>query len=392
VTEPTGTSQIESLLEAFSRRFGPGPAARIYRGPGRVNLIGEHTDYSAGFVLPAALQLACFVATAPNPEGRLRVFSEDLNQSREWGIEAVGSLRPAGDWGDYVAGVAGQLVRSGFDLEPANLLIRSTVPVGAGLSSSAALETSIALALLGGRPIERLELVRLCRRAENEFVGMPCGIMDQYISVFGREGAAVRIDCRSLEHEVVCLPGDLEIVAVNSMVKHELGQSAYRDRVRECKEAVEAIRQVYPKVESLRDVSPALFDETAARIPEIPRKRARHVVGENQRVARFMGAAARGDVAEMGALFVASHRSLEHDFEVSCEELDFLVEAALASPAVLGARMTGGGFGGCTVNLLRPGHGAEFARGVTEAYQRGFGITPDVILCRPSAGAGEVLP
>ncbi len=378
------------MKDAFARVFGPADGVRVFRGPGRVNLIGEHTDYNLGFVLPMALDMACFVAAAPNGGDTLRVYSEDMKQSREWPVAALPTLEPAHDWGDYVAGVAQQLVRAGYAVAPSNLLIHSTVPVGSGLSSSAALETSTALALLAGRPMDKLELVKLCRRAENEFVGMPCGIMDQYISVFGREGAAVKIDCRSLEHGVAQLPPEIAIVAVNTMVKHELGQSAYRDRVRECKEAVEVIRRMRPDVASLRDVDVAMFEIAADDIPPVPRKRARHVVTEDARVEAFMEASNRGDLEDMGALFVASHRSLQYDYEVSCEELDFLVDTALGLSGVMGARMTGGGFGGCTVNLVRPEEVAKFSERITEAYRQKFGITPSIYPCRPSAGADEV--
>ncbi len=378
------------MRDAFARIYGAADGVRVFRGPGRVNLIGEHTDYNLGFVLPMALDLACFVAAAPNGGNTLRVYSEDRKESREWAVADLPSLKPAHDWGDYVAGVAQQLVRAGYEVAPVNLLIHSTVPVGSGLSSSAALETSTALALLSGRSMEPLELVKLCRRAENEFVGMPCGIMDQYISVFGREGAAVKIDCRSLGHQVVRLPREIAIVAVNTMVKHELGQSAYRDRVRECKEAVEVIRTIRPDVASLRDVDVGTFEIAAEQIPPAPRKRARHVVTEDARVEAFMAASNRGDLEQMGALFVASHRSLQHDYEVSCEELDFLVDTALGLPGVLGARMTGGGFGGCTVNLVRPRNLEEFSTRITESYKAKFGITPSVYHCKPSAGAGEV--
>ena len=374
------------MREAFERVYGPAPDLRVFRGPGRVNLIGEHTDYNLGFVLPMALDMACCMAAAPGSDGLLRVRSEDLDQSREWDVADLGALQPAHDWGDYVAGVAQQLVRAGFAVAPTNLLIHSTVPVGSGLSSSAALETSTALALLAGRPLEKLELVKLCRRAENEFVGMPCGIMDQYISVFGRERAAVKIDCRSLEHEIVHLPEGVEILAVNTMVKHELGQSAYRNRVRECAEAVAAIGSV----ESLRDVDVAMFEAAAGRIQPPARQRARHVVTEDARVEAFMAASNAGDLKTMGQLFVASHRSLQHDYEVSCEELDFLVDTALGVPGVFGARMTGGGFGGCTVNLVAPEAVAAFEAGVREAYQARFGIVPQIYRCKPSAGACEV--
>jgi galactokinase len=374
------------VREAFEKVYGPAPGLRVFRGPGRVNLIGEHTDYNLGFVLPMALDMACFTAAAPGSDGKLRVRSQDLDQSREWAVADLAALQPAHDWGDYVAGVAQQLARAGFSVAPANLLVHSTVPVGSGLSSSAALETSTALALLSGRPMEKLELVKLCRRAENEFVGMPCGIMDQYISVFGRERAAVKIDCRSLGHDIVHLPEGLEILAVNTMVKHELGQSAYRNRVRECAEAVAAIGSV----ESLRDVDVPMFEAAAGRIEPLARRRARHVVAEDARVEAFMIASNAGDLKAMGELFVASHRSLQHDYEVSCEELDFLVDTAIAVPGVFGARMTGGGFGGCTVNLVAPEAVAAFEAAIREAYQARFGIVPQIYRCKPSAGACEI--
>ena len=377
-------------VERFAEVYGAGARTRIFRGPGRVNLIGEHTDYNLGFVLPMALDLACLVAAAPGDDGLLRVFSDNLGEARQWPLAAVPELKPARDWGDYIAGVAREVLRAGFAIEPVNLLIASTVPVGSGLSSSAALEVATALALLGDRKLDGLELARLCRRAENDFVGMPCGIMDQYVSVFGRDNSAVKIDCRSLEHETVALPAGAEILAVNSMVKHELGQSAYRNRVRECGEAVSSIRRRRPETASLRDVAAAEFASLASEIPEAPRQRARHVVTENQRVEDFIAASHRGDLAAMGELFVASHRSLQHDYEVSCEELDFLVDTALAIPGVLGARMTGGGFGGCTVNLVRPEAAGEFRTRIGAAYQDRFGLTPQIYLCRPSAGAGEI--
>jgi galactokinase len=378
------------VIEEFRSRFGTAGEVRVFRAPGRVNLIGEHTDYNLGFVLPIALDLATYVAAAPSGDGRVRPFSEDRNEQREWPAEQLATLPPAKDWSDYVLGVARELVRAGVQVEPQNLLIRSTVPEGSGLSSSAALEVSTALALLRGRDMDPRELAQLARRAEVEFVGMPCGIMDQYIAVFGQEHAAILIDCRSLESRAVRLPDNVEIVAVNSMVKHELGQSAYRERTQECAAAVELIRQAHPSVQSLRDVSIELFETVAPGLPELIRRRARHVVTENARVLDFIQASAEKDLSEMGGLFVESHRSLQHDYEVSCEELDYLVDRALEIPGVYGARMTGGGFGGCTVNLVTPGRVPQFAKEIREAYERRFTITPQVFVCRPSAGAGEV--
>jgi galactokinase len=281
---------------------------------------------------------------------------------------------------------------AGLEVPPSNLLIYSTVPVGSGLSSSAAIEVSVAKALLAGRRIEPLELAKLCRRAENNFVGMPCGIMDQYISVFGKEGAAVKIDCRSLASETVPLPSQAEFVAVNTMVKHELGASAYRNRVAECAAAVSAIRQKFPLVQSLRDVSSEMLAGFDGVMDPLCLRRARHVVSEDERVEAFVAASRAGDLDRMGDLLVASHRSLQHDYEVSCEELDFLVDTAMTLPGVYGARMTGGGFGGCTVNMVQPDATLKFQAAISHAYQGRFHLTPDIYPCRPSAGACELTP
>jgi galactokinase len=385
----------ESLVKAdFSKLYGSAEGMRVFRAPGRVNLIGEHTDYSFGFVLPVALDLATYIATAPSGvpsgPGKLRIYSEFRKEMREWSAAEISALTPARHWTDYPIGVAQELLSAGFAIEPANLLIRSTVPEGSGLSSSAALEVSTALALLAGRPIDPLGLARLCQRAERNFVGMPCGIMDQYISVFGREHSAVEIDCRSLGHRFVELPAGITFVAVNTMVKHALAGSAYRERVAECAAAVAGIRQKFPSVESLRDVSPEQLESVAHTLPEVVARRARHVVTEDARVGRFVDASARGDLALMGKLLVESHRSLQHDYEVSCAELDFLVDTALGIAGVFGSRMTGGGFGGCTVTMLRPDAVARFGDAVARAYQRRFQLTPQIYACRPSAGAGEV--
>jgi galactokinase len=378
------------MIDEFRRLYGSADGIRIFRAPGRVNLIGEHTDYNLGFVLPVALQMATFVATAPSPDGKLRLHSEGRQESAEWSISDIGTLRPRRQWTDYPIGVAQELINAGFAIEPHNMLIRSTVPEGSGLSSSAALEVSSALALLGDRQLDPLELARLCQRAERGFVGMPCGIMDQYISIFGREHAAICIDCRSLEHQVAPLPDGVTFLAVNTMVKHELASSAYKERTEQCAIAVEIIARQYPGTESLRDVTPEIFEKAEASLPPIIARRARHVVSEDARVGRFMEACAEGNVERMGELFEASHRSLQHDYEVSCDELDFLVDAALGLDGVYGARMTGGGFGGCTVNLIRPEAVAHFREEIHRLYHRRFGIAPHIYFCCPSSGAAEV--
>ena len=379
----------DQIVTAFQERFQTDVRPAIYRAPGRVNLIGEHTDYNLGYVFPIALDMACYTAIAPS-DGNLLVHSHDFEADFEIPVEEIAEARPSGDWSDYVLGVAQQLKRQGVPISGADVYVWSTVPLGSGLSSSAALEISTAFALLGSRPMDPLEIAILGQRAESQFVGMPCGIMDQYTSVFGRAGDAVQIDCRSLQHEYVKLPEDVRIVAVNSMVKHELGTSAYRERVAECKAAVEAIQEFEPEVRSLRDVPLSLFERIQDSIPAVPRRRARHIISDSQRVLDLAAAARAGDLLEMGRLFIASHRSMQYDYEISCEEVDFLVDTAIKIPGVYGARMTGGGFGGCTVNLVRPDAIDAFRERITAAYGERYSIAPAFYDCIPAAGAGRV--
>jgi galactokinase len=380
------------MSDRFREIFGSADGVRMFRAPGRVNIIGEHTDYNLGFVLPVALDLAVTIEAGPSNNGKLRIFSEDKPGMREWDVTAIAGLERAGHWSDYPIGVARELIRAGYPITSANLLIRSSVPEGSGLSSSAALEVSSALAFLAGRPIEPLALARLCQSAEVNFVGLPCGIMDQYVSVFGRENAAVEIDCRSLCHRYVPLPGRAAYIAVNSGVKHALATSEYRKRVGECAAAVERIRQRNPGVESLRDVTLDDLEAVKSDLAGSIGRRARHVVTENARVESFVQSSAAGDVERMGKLLVESHRSLQHDYEVSCAALDFLVDTALSIDGVFGARMTGGGFGGCTVNMLRPEAAQRFRERIAEEYEREFHSRPAFYDCKPSRGAGEETP
>ena len=380
----------DEIVEGFRRHFRSHATPEVYRAPGRVNLIGEHTDYNLGFVFPIALEMACFVAVAPAEHGKLRVYSRDMQDEFSIPLDQIPDAEPAHDWHDYVVGVARELSRAGVKLETSDLWIASTVPPGSGLSSSAALEIGTAVALLDSRQMDRLEIALLGQRAESGFVGMPCGIMDQYASVFGQVGAAIQIDCRSLHHEYVPLPQNVNILAVNSMVKHELGTSAYRERVAECRAAVAAIRKIKPDIDSLRDVPLDLFERIQENIADVPRRRARHVISDTQRVVDFAAAARAGDLREMGSLFLASHRSMQHDYEITCEEIDFLVDTAIKLPGVYGARMTGGGFGGCTVNLIEPAATDRFRENLARAYQERFGITPAFYDCKPAEGAGRV--
>jgi len=353
---------------------------RIWRAPGRVNLIGEHTDYNLGLVLPMAIDMACWVAAAPSHDRWLRVYSEQLAAGSQWRVEDLPNASPVGDWTDRVVGIAWELARRGAPLTGANVLIDSQVPLGGGLSSSAALGVSLALAF--GGPREPLQLAQLARTAEVDFVGMPCGIMDQFISAGGREGSAVLLDCRSLESRIVKLPAQVAVVAANSMVKHQLGDSAYRVRVSECAAAAKVLG-----INSLRDAS--LND--LARLDGVEKKRARHIVTENARVEAFVAASVAGDPAEMGWLATQSHISLRDDYEVSCAELDFLVEAALQVEGVFGARMTGGGFGGSTVNFVRPEAVDALKAALTSEYSARWGIRPEIDLCLASGAASEII-
>jgi galactokinase len=380
----------DEIVNRFRERFQSAETPVFYRAPGRVNLIGEHTDYNLGYVFPIALEMACYVGIAPASHGSMRVYSRDFDKESSIAVADIANAKPTKQWSDYVFGVAQELVKAGFSIKPCDMYIASDVPAGSGLSSSAALEIATAVALLGGREYPKVELAKLGQRAESQFVGMPCGIMDQYAAVFGHAGAALKIDCRSLGHEYVELPSDVRIIAVNSLVKHELGTSAYRERVRECKEAVDALREIDPKIESLRDVGLEFFGRVQDSVPMVPRRRARHIISDTQRVVDLAAAARAHDLSEMGRLFVASHRSMQYDYEISCEEIDFLVDTAIKIQGVYGSRMTGGGFGGCTVNLVVPDAVGVFREQLSAIYNERYKKTPAFYDCKPAEGAGLV--
>jgi galactokinase len=376
------------LPQLFQRRFGRAP--RVFRAPGRVNLIGEHTDYNDGFVLPAALDLSTYVAIAPRDDRLIQVHS--LNLDAQFSADLDGAHRPARDWSDYVLGVALELEKSGHRLKGADMIVLSVLSMGSGLSASAALEASVGYALLSvaNAPIDRLELAKICQRAENEFVGMRCGVMDQFISCHGVEGCALLLDCRSLEARPIPINPKVRILVCNTMVHHQLAGSAYNLRRKDCEAAVAILAQLIDGVRALRDVSVTQLEIHGARLPEIALKRARHVVTENARVLAAVAALENGDFVEMGHLMLASHQSLRDDYNVSCSELDLMVELARNTPGVFGARMTGGGFGGCTVSLVDAAEAERFADIVGPAYEKATGLKPMIFSCYPGAGAGPV--
>jgi galactokinase len=384
MTDPRVVSQ------AFTEAYGNRP--RLFRAPGRVNLIGEHTDYNDGFVLPVAIDRDTVVGASPRADRRVRVRSLGRREEHEFDLNTPSEGR-RGIWLDYVEGVARELDARCGPLPGADFVVHGDVPEGAGLSSSASLEIAVGRALLAmsGKELPSAELAQTGQAAEHRYVGTLCGIMDQLVAVLGQPGHALLIDCRSLAVRPVPLGlGSSTLLVLDSGVKHELAGSEYNRRRAECAEAVEHLRGVLPAIRSLRDVDPDQLEAYAERLPKVPRRRARHVVSENRRTLDAADALAHGDLVTVGALMAASHRSLRDDYEVSCAELDVLVESASDHPGVRGARMTGGGFGGCTVNLVDADRVDEVVGAAQAAFARRFGREPKALVVNPAAGASEI--
>ena len=361
----------------------PSQGKRMFRAPGRVNLIGEHTDYNDGFVLPAAIGFSTWVSCAPRTDRTVSVFAENFSEQVEFDLDEQ-DPHARGHWSDYVRGVAITLERAGHGLSGAELRIRGEVPIGSGLSSSASLEVVSGYALLrnSGLNVDGKNLAKVCQQAENDFVGIRCGIMDQFVSCLGQAGKALLIDCRSLEYKLLPLP-DALIAVCNTMVKHSLATSEYNARRLECEAAVRHFAQSRPNVRALRDVTEADLKLYGADLSEVIYRRTRHVITENARVLLAGAALEKGDLEAFGQLMNGSHRSLRDDYEVSCKELDLMVELAQAIPGVYGARMTGGGFGGSTVNLIAAERIDEFKETVTRGYKDATGFTPRLTLAPP---------
>jgi galactokinase len=379
-------NKAHELLTSFKSRFGT--HASVYRAPGRVNLIGEHTDYNDGYVLPAAIGFSCWVAIGPRDDRKLVLYSENFAEAREGDLNELGA-RGSGHWTDYPFGVAWALREAGYQLRGANVYIAGDVPVGAGLSSSAAIEVSIAFALLSAAnaPIDRAKLALLCQRAENEFVGMRCGIMDQFVSCQGRAGHALLLDCRTLEYRAMKLPPRVRLVICNTMVKHKLQAGEYNVRRAQCEEAVRKLASAMPGLRSLRDVTMEQLTQHRGVLSDTLYRRCRHVITENERVRKVAELFERGTTDGLRDLMAASHKSMRDDYEVSCRELDAMVEIAGRQRGVYGARMTGGGFGGCTINFVDVENATEFQRHVSAEYESAIGLRPDIYICEASQGA-----
>jgi galactokinase len=396
---PALETRASLLSQKFVQRFGSSP--RIYQAPARVNLIGEHTDYNDGFVMPAAIGFSTEVAIASRSDRKLVIYSENYSEQIEFDCDELPTTR-AGHWSDYAVGVAIMLERSGKKLSGANVVIDGDVPQGAGLSSSASLEVAVGYALLDlagsaidhpatdHSPIDRTQLALLCQRAENEFVGARCGIMDQFVVSHGQRGNALLLDCRSLEYCLLPLPEATSLAICNTMVKHSIAKGEYNQRRAECEAGVRALSKYLPNARALRDVTPEDLEKYGRDLPEVVLRRCRHVVSEDVRVQQAADALERGDLPAFGKLMLESHRSLRDDFEVSCAELDIMVELAEKAEGVYGSRMTGGGFGGCTITLVKAEYVEAFRQIIQQGYERLTGRKPEIYICTAADGVGRV--
>jgi galactokinase len=382
---------VHKLRQSFREKFGA--TARLFRAPGRVNIIGEHTDYNDGFVLPIAIDRETVVAGAAREDRIVRVYSVDVGEELRFNLDSPTRGR-SGSWLNYVEGVARVLESEGNRLTGADLLLSSSLPIGSGLSSSAALEMSAGFALmrLSGLEPNLIALAKAGQRAEHFYVGAKVGLMDQLTSALGRSDSALLIDCRSLDIMRVPLDASrFSVVVCDTRVKHNLAASEYNNRRAECEQGVEILKRYLPGITALRDVQIDELDQYGKHLPDIIEKRCRHVVRENARTLEAASAMREGRVDRLGELLFASHASLRDDYEVSCRELDVMVESATGIEGVIGARMTGGGFGGCTVNLVYKDAVSDFCAAIADAYKKATGIEASIYVVEASDGVGETL-
>ncbi|MDD1779347.1 MAG: galactokinase, partial [Candidatus Helarchaeota archaeon] len=359
--------------------------------PGRVNLIGEHTDYNMGFVLPFAVDKDTMISAAPNQTDTINLFSLNLNEATSFSLKDL-QLKEADSWGNYAKGICYYLLQGGYEIGGIDGVLQSTVPIGSGMSSSAALEVSIAyiLQLLFKLNIPPLDLIKIAFRAEREFIGVQCGIMDQYVSVRGVQNCALFIDCRSLNYETIKMPTkDLQMVVLHTNVKRAAG-TALNQRKQECFDAAKAFQKIDPSIEALRDVSIDFFEKNKKTLPLILRKRCQHVVYENQRVIEAIQALKDGNLEKLGKLMQESHQSLADLYEVSIKELDTMVKLAKEVPGVIGCRMTGAGLGGATIAIVERDKVDNLISNITLKYPKLTGKQPLIYICQVSDGVREL--
>ncbi len=385
-----------AILLEFKDLFGSSEGVGMAQAPGRVNIIGEHTDYNEGLVLPIAIARNTIAAFRANDSRTVTVRSMTLEETGSFSLDDE-AMPGEPSWLVYAAGVARALQDAEVPVVGCDLVVDSTVPLGGGLSSSAAFEVAVGLALTAaaGREIDRKDLMWACHRAESEYVGMRCGIMDQYVALFAEEGKAVLLDCRTADHKLVPCPTDMvKFVVCDTAVRHELANSEYNRRREECEQGVEQAARILraKPVRALRDLDPGDLSELQQELDPVIFRRVRHVVTENARVKEAVNALRDRNYVSMGVLMDASHDSLRDDYGVSSPELDTMVELAWSQRGVYGSRMTGGGFGGCTITLIDSGRVDEFCKNMALGYQERTGETPSIYVCSPEDGARIVHP
>ncbi|WP_210463547.1 galactokinase [Rufibacter roseolus] len=380
---------VQDIITTFQKLYNQEPI--VIRSAGRVNLIGEHTDYNEGFVLPAAIDKELYFAIAPNGTTSMRAYSFDLHEKSTFNLEQVAPTQTA--WANYLLGVVAQLQKAGHTVPGFDLVFGGNIPMGAGLSSSAAVECGLAYALnhLFGFGLGKMDLVKMAQKAEHEYAGVMCGIMDQFASMFGKRNHVIRLDCRSLEYEYFPFDmRDYRLVLCDTQVKHSLASSEYNTRRQECEAGVTILQKHYPQVNSLRDVTLEMLESQKDEFDAVVYRRCTYVVQENLRVEQACLDLERGDLEAFGQKMFASHQGLQHDYEVSCPELDFLAQVARGCEGVLGARMMGGGFGGCTINLVRLSGLEKFTETVEKAYLQQFNRSLPIYIARIVDGTGLV--
>lgn len=370
-------------------RFHAEPA--VFVAPGRVNLIGEHTDYAEGFVMPAAINFATLAGISPRDDGRIVIYSENFGEEGIFHAAAL-PVKRTGHWSDYPMGVVHVLAGEGHVIPGFSLSLWGDVPLGSGLSSSASVEVATALAVesLIGVNYPGPVMARLCQRAENQFVGASSGIMDQFISANGKENHALLLDCRDLSFQLAPIPGHVALVIANTMVKHSVAGGDYTTRRAEVEEACRILACHRSQIRFLRDATLDDLEKWGHEVPVNARKRARHIISENLRTVAAAKALIDGNLPELGRLMAEAHWSYSRDFEASCVEADTMVNLAQDLPGVIGARLTGGGFGGCTINLVERGEAPAFAKALGGRYAAQMGIVPEIHICHASGGAHRV--
>ncbi len=375
-----------ALIAEHSLHFSQEP--KVFTAPGRVNLIGEHTDYAGGFVMPAAINFATLAAVTPRTDNKIVIRSINFSESVEHSLDEL-PARGTYHWSDYPMGVVSVLRASGVEIKAFSMTLVGDVPLGAGLSSSASIEVASALAVMhmAGASLPPEETAKLCQLAENSYVGANCGIMDQFIACCGKENHALLLDCRSLAYRLAPIPEHLALVICNTMVKHSHAGGQYNTRRAEVEQATVILRSHRPEIELLRDATPADLETWGHDMPPNVLKRARHIITDSLRAVAAADALEAGDLPLLGTLMAQAHASYRDDFEASVPEADLMVDLANKQPGLIGARLTGGGFGGCTVNLVEQAHVAEFVDAVGRAYQEATGIKPEIYICHASDGA-----